>query len=308
MKKLIVLLLAFALVGAVSAQVTTAVSLSGSVTLINQDLESVFTDNGGVMTLKASDKDGKYGFSISDANVIPDGFNAIRDWNVWYKGAAGKVVFGNLRNADFRMTLPASAYAQFSGFDRITGYGVLYETPTVNNLTFGVNFPAPTAATKTVDVLKKADLAAKYSDKKFTWMVLVNLDLVTPKNVAFGGASYTGYKDLVLTGLAKGEFDAGNYGFAGGVAYTGIDKVTLNVEASYQTKAGLYDVWGQAAYAVSDAVSASVGGAYGYDGATFYDFYGTLGYDLGNGLSAEASLGYDSAFYAAAKLYYGVSF
>jgi hypothetical protein len=298
------------------------VSLSGHVTLIDQDAKSAFVRDGAgydVITVKASDKDGKYGFSLSDGDVIADGFSKIRDWNVWYTGAAGKVVLGNLRNSDFRMLLPYWNVAQFGAFDRITSYGVLYETPTVKNLTFGVNFPAPTAATNTIDVLKKADLAAKYSDKNFTWMVLANLDMVTPNNVVFGGASYTGYKDLVLTGLAKGEFDNANYSLAGGVQYTGIDKLTLNVEGSYQTKMGYYDVWGQAAYAVTDAISAKVGAYYGFfEGdptatpvildAVDYDFYGALGYDLGNGLSAEASLGYNSAFHAAAKLYYGVSF
>ncbi|HOV93326.1 MAG TPA: hypothetical protein PLT87_00410 [Spirochaetales bacterium] len=311
MKKLIVLLLAFALVGAVSAQVvTTAVSLSGEVTLIDQNAKSVFTDYGtgyDVLTIKASDKDGKYGFAISDGNVIADLGGTVRDWNVWYKGAAGKVVLGNLRNSDFRMTLPAWGYAQFGGFDRITGYGVLYETPTVKNLTFGVNFPVPTTATNTVDVLKKADLAAKYSDKNFTWMVLANLDMVTPKNVVFGGASFTGYKDLTLTGLFKGAFDDNNYGFAGGVQYTGIDKFTFNVEGSYQTSGSIYDVWGQVAYAVTDLISAKVGYVTG-NGTVSNDFYGAVGYDLGNGLSAEASVGYDTAVHAAAKLYYGVSF
>ncbi len=310
MKKLIVLLLAFALVGAVSAQVTTAVSLSGHVTLIDQDAKSVFARDGSgsdVLTLKASDADGKYGFAISDADVLTDGFNLVRDWNVWYKGTAGKAVFGKLRNSDFRMTLPYWNVAQFGGFDRITGYGLLYETPTVKNLTFGVNFPAPETATSTVDVLKNADVAAKYSDKNFTWMVLANLDMVTPNNVVFGGASFTGYKDLVLTGLFKGAFDANNYGFAGGVQYTGIDKFTFNVEGSYQTSGSVYDIWGQVAYAVTDALSAKVGYVNGNAGVT-NDFYGAIGYDLGNGLSAEASVGYDTAVHAAGTLYYGVSF
>ena len=307
MKKLIVLLLAFALVGAVSAQVTTAVSLSGHVTLIDQDAKSVFARDGSVLTLKASDADGKYGFAISDADVLTDGFNLVRDWNVWYKGTAGKAVFGKLRNSDFRMTLPYWNVAQFGGFDRITGYGLLYETPTVKNLTFGVNFPASETATSTVNVLKNADVAAKYSDKNFTWMVLANLDMVTPNNVVFGGASFTGYKDLVLTGLFKGAFDANNYGFAGGVQYTGIDKFTFNVEGSYQTSGSVYDIWGQVAYAVTDALSAKVGYVNGNAGVT-NDFYGAIGYDLGNGLSAEASVGYDTAVHAAGTLYYGVSF
>lgn len=317
MKKLIVLLLAFALVGAVSAQVTTTVSLSGEVTLIDQAAKSVFTDYGNgydVLTLKASDKDGKYGFAITDSNVLDGGFNSIRDWNVWYKGAAGKLVLGNLRNGDFRLTLPSWYTAQFGGTDRITGYGVLYETPSVKNVTFGVNLPIPTVATPTADVLRTADLGAKYSDKNLTWIALANLNFVKPNNIVNLGMSYTGFKDLTVVGLFQGQFDVPNYKFAGGLEYAGIDKVTLNAEGSYQTQGGFFDGWGQVSYAVTDLLSAKAGGYYGYfnndpdPNAIGYDVYAALGYDLGNGLSAEGLVGYNGAFHAAAKLYYGISF
>ncbi len=60
MKKLIVLLLAFAMVGAVSAQVTTAVALSGGITLVNDAGQSAFARDGSgydTITFKGSEKD-----------------------------------------------------------------------------------------------------------------------------------------------------------------------------------------------------------------------------------------------------------
>lgn len=307
MKKLIVLLLAFAMVGAVSAQVTTAISLSGAITVIDQDLNAVFADDGAgydLLTFKATDKDGKYGFSATHKYVL-DLTTGLRDWNVWAKGKFTKTILGNLRNADFRMTLPVWYTADFGGTDRITGYGLLIETLPVKNLTFGVNLPFPTAAVPVVDVLQKADVGAKYSDKNFTWVALANLDFVTPANVLNLGFKYTGMKDLTMVLLFKGLFNANDYKVAAGIEYTGLDKLTLDVEGSYQTSAKVYDAWVQAAYAISDVFTASVGGYYASYG---YDAYAKLGYDYGNSLSSEASIGYDGAFHAALTLYYAVSF
>jgi len=319
MKKLIVLLLAFALVGAVSAQVTTAVSLSGQVRLIDEALKSTFNDNGTV-TLQASDKDGKYGFSISDYNVIADGFDSVGDWNVWYNNSWGKMIFGNLSNGDFTLALPVGYTTQFENTEYVEGYGLLYETPTVKNLTFGVNLPVPTAGEKTVDMLRTSNVAAIYSDKNVTWVALADLDFVTPNNIVDFGLKYTGFPALTVVGLVEGQFDKANYLLAGGLAYKGIDKVTLNVEASYQTKGGYYDAWGQVAYAVTSAVTAKAGGYYGFfkgkstatppvADATKYDIYGSLAYSFGNGLSLSGLAGYNQkGFHGNANINYGVSF
>ena len=313
MKKLIVLLLALAMVGAVSAQVTTAISLNGEVTLVDQAGKGVFTrygDGWDTWTFKASDKDGKYGISLTDQNILDNSGFVVRDWNFWWKGQFTKVILGNLRNADFRMTVPYWAGATiFGGTDRITGYGVLIETLPKNGLTFGVNLPYDTTAANTVDVLKKADLGVKYDVKGFgTVVALLNADLVTPANVLNAGVKYTGMKNLTAVGIAKLQFDANTYKGALGFAYSGIDKLALNLEGAVTSTAGVlaYSVWGQGAYSLTDKMTATVGGSVANGGA--YDAYAKLGYDYGNGLSSEVGAGYNGALYAAAKIYYSVSF
>jgi len=338
MKKLIVLLLALAMVGAVSAQVTTSVALSGEVTLVDQAGNGVFTDYGNgydTLTLKGSEKDGKYGFSatfnnVLDAVVAPtvsvtvaalstptagtvagdlSVFGGLRDWNVWGKVLGGKLSVGSLRNATFRLTLPYWAGATvFGGTDRISGYGVLYESTAKNGLTFGVNLPYSTTSGAALNVLKKADVGLKYDIAKVgTFIALANLDLVTPANVVNAGFKYTGTKDLTATVLAQGKFDANTYKASAGFAYTGVKKLTANLEGAFTSTAGVtaYSVWAQGAYAVTDLVTATVGGSYASAG---YDAYGTLAYSLGNGFSVDATVGFNAALYAAANLYYSVSF
>jgi len=313
MKKLIVLLLTIAMVVAVSAQVTTAVSLSGEVVLVDEAGNSVFTDYGAgndTLTFKASDKDSKYGFSLTyaDINVLNV---APRDWNFWWKGQYAKVILGNLRNGDFRTTLPYWAGATiFGGTDRITAYGVLIENAApISGLTFGVNLPIGIAASKTLDVLQKADVGLKYKMEGIgTATVLVNADFVTPNTVLNAGFTYTGIKDLTGVAIFQGKFNAKTYKAALGLAYSGIDKLALNLEGAYTNIAGAsaFSVWGQGAYNLTDKVSATVGGSVANGGA--YDAYANLGYDFGNGLSSEVGGGYNGALYAAAKIYYSVSF
>jgi len=305
------LLLTIAMVGAVSAQVTTAVSLSGEVVLVDEAGNSVFTDYGAdTLTFKASDKDSKYGFSLTyaDINVLNV---APRDWNFWWKGQYAKVILGNLRNGDFRTTLPNLAGATiFGGTDRITAYGVLIENAApISGLTFGVNLPIGIAASKTLDVLQKADVGLKYKMEGIgTATVLVNADFVTPNTVLNAGFTYTGIKDLTGVAIFQGKFNAKTYKAALGLAYSGIDKLALNLEGAYTNTAGAsaFSVWGQGAYNLTDKVSATVGGSVANGGA--YDAYANLGYDFGNGLSSEVGGGYNGALYAAAKIYYSVSF
>jgi len=310
MKKLIVLLLTIAMVGAVSAQVTTSVAMSGEVVLVDEAGNSVFTDYGAGYAFKASDKDSNYGFSLTYAdikvlNVAP------RDWNFWWKGQYAKVILGNLRNGDFRTTLPYWAGATiFGGTDRITAYGVLVENAApISGLTFGVNLPIGTVASKTLDVLQSVDIGLKYKMEGIgTATVLLNSDFVTPNTVLNAGFTYTGIKDLTGVAIFQGKFNANTYKAALGLAYSGIDKLALNLEGAFTTTAGVsaFSVWGQGAYNLTDKVSATVGGSVANGGA--YDAYANLGYDFGNGLSSEVGGGYNGALYAAAKIYYSVSF
>ncbi len=313
MKKLIVLLLALAMVAGAYAQVTTSISLSGEVTLVDEAGKGVFTRYGNgydTWTFKASDKDGKYGISLTDQNILDDGGFVLRDWNFWWKGQFTKVILGKLRNADFRMTVPYWASATiFGGTDRISDYGVLIETLPKNGLTFGVNLPFGTTAANTVDVLQNADLGVKYDVKGLgTFVALFNADFVAPAgNVLNLGGKITSVKNLTAVGIARLAFDADTYKAALGFAYSGIDKLAANLEAAFTYTAGAiaYSVWGQGAYSLSDKMTATVGGSYADTG---YDVYANLGYDYGNGLSSEVGAGFNGALYAAAKLYYSVSF
>ena len=312
MKKLFVLLLAFAMVGAVSAQVTTSIGLYGEVTLVDEAGQGVFSPWGNgydTWTFKATDKDGKYGFAMTDQNILDGGGLVLRDWNVWGKMLGGNLSVGSLRDATFRLTLPYWAGATiFGGTDRITGQGVLFTTDAKNGLTLGVNLPYSLTAGNAVDVLKSTDVGVKYDAKGVgTAFALVNLDLVTPANVVNAGFKFTGMKALTATVIGQAKFDADTYKVGAGVGYTGVEKLTANVEGAFTSTAGVtaYSVWAQGAYAVTDLLTATVGGSYATAG---YDVYGAAAYDLGAGFSVEANVGFNSALYANAKLYYSVAF
>jgi hypothetical protein len=310
MKKLIVLLLAFAMVGAVSAQVTTAVALSGKVTLVDQAGNSLFDLAGAgadTFTLSAKDKTGKYGFSLTDGNVL-DGFGAFRDWNVWTTGKYTKVIVGSLRNGDFRLTQAYGGTSYLAATDRISGYGLLVETLPVNGLTFGVNLPIGTTAGKFVDVLQNADLGAKYSKDAITAFAMLNLDLVAPKGTILNaGAKYTGVKNLPITALFKGQFDANTYAVSVGTDFTGVEKLDLYVEADYQYTAGAngFTVFAEGDYAVTDALTAIVGGSFGDGNA--YDVYGEIDYACLPGTTSSATIGFNGAFYANLAFSYNIS-
>ena len=101
MKKLIVLLLAFAMVGAVSAQVTTAVSLSGSVYLWNKQSASAdastVSPNGAsydVLTIKGAGKDNKFGFELIDYDLLKTPAVVVDYWDIWYDTGMFKATLG----------------------------------------------------------------------------------------------------------------------------------------------------------------------------------------------------------------------
>ncbi len=323
MKKLIVLLLAFAMVGAVSAQVTTAITLEGNVTIVDQAGNSVFKPKGNgydLFTLSAKNKDGTYGFSITDQNIL-NGFaklyaslepsltadvEAIRDWNVWATGKFAKVIAGNLRNADFRLGQAYQGTDYLGATDRITGYGVLIETLPVNGLSFGVNLPIGTTSAKFVDVLQNADIGAKYAKDAITAFTMVNLDLVAPAaTIINAGVKYTGIKTLPITAIFKGQVNANDYRASVGTDFTGVDKLDLYVEADAKFGAAFgYTVFAEGDYAVTDKLTGIVGGKYGDAG---YDVYAEVDYACLPGMTGIGVVGYDGALYAALKLYYKVA-
>jgi len=309
MKKLIVLLLAFAMVGAVSAQVTTAITLKGNVTIVDQAGNSVFAPKGNgydLFVLSAKNKDGTLGFALTDQNVLDGSFDTLRDWNVWGTGKFAKVIAGNLRNADFRLGHAYQGTDYLGATDRITGYGLLVETLPVNGLSFGVNLPIGTTADTFVNVLQNADIGAKYAKDAITAIAMVNLDLVAPAaTIINAGVKYTGIKTLPITVLFKGQVNANDYRASVGTDFTGVDKLDLYVEADAKFGAAFgYSVFAEGDYAVTDKLTGIVGGKYGDAG---YDVYAEIDYACLPGFTGIGVVGFDGAFYAALKAYYEVS-
>ena len=318
MKKLIVLLLAFAMVGAVSAQVTTAIALSGGVTLINENGQSIFARDGSgsdTITFKGSEKDGKYGFSIGYKNVLndlnADTFGTLSSWNAWYLGKYAKVKVGQgLGNSTFRTALAKYSKLAFGRLDGISGYGIAAESTTLGDLVAGVYIPVPEVATDSVDMLTGADLGVKYT-LKGVGVAQAYVDLATGANKVGLGFTYTGVKNLTAAAITSLGFEAKNYRFGASVKYTGVEKLTAIVEASDSLIAGAnsFDVYGEGGYDVTDAIYASAWAKFKSTGNVF-----TLGafvdYNFANGLTLEANGGYDfaaSALNADLTLYYAVS-
>ena len=319
MKKLIVLLLAFAMVGAVSAQVTTAIALSGGVTLVNEAGQSIFARDGSgtdTITFKGSEKDGKYGFSIGYKNVLNDAntntFGTLSSWNAWYLGNYAKYKVGlGLGNSTFRTALYKYWKTSFGRLDGISGYGVSAESTKLGDLVVGAFIPVPEAATNSIEMFKGADLGAKYTLKGIG-VAQAYVDLATGANKVGLGFTYTGVKNLTAAAITSLGFEAKNYRFGASVKYTGVEKLTLALQGSDSLIAGAnaFNVYAEGGYDVTDAIFASAWAKFVSTGNVF-----TAGafvdYSFANGLTLEANGGYDFAAKAAnadLTLYYSVSF
>lgn len=337
MKKLFVLLLALAVVTGAFAQVTTAISLSGGVKLIDQDTVSAFEQDGNgydVLTFKATDKDGKYGFSMTDQNILGADINAadsginLRDWNVWYKVLDGKMkfTFGALRNADYRTILPVWEVNTFGGTDRINVQGMLVQFMLVDGLNFGFGLPVSTTPSDTVDyTLSGIDLGFAYTITdigKLTALVRLNesfdpdgtgpLVADTDATMINAGFSFTGMEGLTANLLGKFVTStnySGTY-FAVGADYAVTEALTASAEFGLSAVEGTttWDIWARGKYVITDMFYAYATAR--FDSADAYSFIVTPGIDMGNGFNIELDVGYDSAldFVYDVYFYYAVAF
>jgi hypothetical protein len=312
MKKLFVLLLAIVAVGAVSAQITTAISATGYFTLIDQDSNAVagrYAGNG--ITFKATDKDGKFGYSWSDSNIYDSAaLGPNSNWQAWGVTSYAKFIFGNQFNGDFRTTLVNATKGTYLWqLDRITGYGLTVESVSLGDLLIGLNLPIGETAAPTVDVLKKADIGARYAIKDVgTAYLLANLNLVSSSNIITFGFKLTAIENLTAVLLYKGTFaTASTHLYAIGAYYT-MDKLdlALEVDGKYATELDT-EVLVQASYQVTDDLSAAVDVLYDLGGT--YDAWVTVDYNLMSKVFAELTAGYaDTGIHYDLSLYYGVSF
>lgn len=339
MKKLFVLLLALSMVvGVAFAQVTTAISLSGGVKLIDQDTLSKFEQDGAgydTLTFKATSADGTYGFSMTDENILGSDIGStgsgidVRDWNVWYKlfGGKAKVTFGALRNGDYRTTLPNWEVDTFGGTDRINVQGVLFQAYPVDGLSLGLGLPVSTTAKDTVDyTLKGVDIGAAYTIAdigKATVLVRLNesfdpdgttgpLVADTDATMINAGFSFTGVEGLTANLLGK-YVTSTNYSgtyFAAGAEYAVTEALTAMAEFGLKSVEDTtnWDIWARGKYVLTEMF-------YGYatftiNDASDYTVIATPGVDFGNGFSAELDIGYDSLkdFVYDVYLYYSIAF
>lgn len=316
MKKLIVLLLALAMVGGAYAQVTTAVALSGGTTIIDQAGQSTFGMDGlwyDTLTFKGAEKDGKYGFSVTYPDILNLDTVGVGGWNVYYVGNYVKYTIGQgLSNGTFRASL---AKYWKTGFGRLDGiadkYGVSLQSTTLGDLVVGAFFPVLDVGGPFVNVLKGSDYGVKYTMKDIGF-AQAYVNLATGANKVGLGFTYNGMKDLTVAAIGQVGIDAKKYQVGASAKYTGVEKLTAMVQASDTVNAGAnsFDVYGEAGYDVMDNVFASAWAKFASTGSVF-SLGAFVDYGFANGLTLEGNGSYNLAtktLGADLTLYWGVSF
>jgi len=293
MKKLIVLLLAFAMVGAVSAQVTTAVSLSGSVYLRNNQTAAApsgkVSPNGSsydVLTLKGAGKDNKFGFEVIDYDLISAAAFNVDYWDVWYDLGYAKATMGALNGGSYVQYFSNGWLENYDPTDNIKT-GILFETSAlVQGLKVGAFIPSGTDA---YDNVQSAVVGASFAATGLTVRGQVNLGLVAPKNtIVNAGFQFTGVKGLNTYGWTEYGLDSESFGYGVGAEYKA---ATWRAGAEFE---GVNDDWGVIAslrYYVTPALFVQLRPE--YRSSTRMRVRGYVNYAFGNGFSVEGMLGYD---------------
>lgn len=299
MKKLIVLLLAFAMVGAVSAQVVAKVSLSGSVYL-EKDTSgtgtpvSSLSPNGNtydVLSFSGSDKDGKYGFYARDKNFIDGLALSVDRWYVWSKFAKAKVTLGSgMGGGNFVQYVNNGWIESVDPTDGFAGTGIEFDYNLSDALKVGAFLPLSGASTaNTVQAVK---VGAAYSAKSMTVVGQVNLDIVGTNNIINAGFDFTGVQNLDVYGFAEYQLDAAKAVFALGSQYK---TSTYRVGAEFEGSAAATFVWDavlNARYYVTKDLFVQVRPEYYSSARVRVRAYAN--YAFGNGLAGEVMGGYDT--------------
>lgn len=320
MKKILVALLALAVLGGAFAQ-TFTVGASGGITLIDQDGKASFNRDGSgsdLLTFKGADKDKKWAYSATINNfdsatffpavsAVPyTGSALLRNWEASYTGAYTKVILGKVRNGDFRQTLASGWLGNYGGAtDRTlnSAYGVIIETTTLGALTAGVGLPISETATDAVNgTFKKTILGAKYAGEGFKVIGLVEPDLNSGgTNIINVGGAYTGVAGLEVDALVKASLASSTTVAFGLGAYYTLDKLSAGVEVDGKSATTLnWEVVVNADYKVMDPLTANVRVTYDDSGAYLARAKAT--YDYGNNLTSSVEAGYSKAL----NLFYNV--
>lgn len=232
MKKLFVLLLAFAAVGAMIAEeaaapaVTTAVSVWGENGLYNNGTDNFLGGNNGI-DLDFDANSEKFGFS-TELEFVQDGTPTALGDTLYFNYAYGwyqpidmvKINFGYIWNSSYRLR---DSQSQYIGGGLCNDNGLLIELFPIEGLSVALNVPlaadksfatgAPGYTVKMADALKNPDIFAKYAmkdvgdfylsyamaDKNSKFGVAANLKMI-PNVTAQLGFYYAGIGAAATTG------------------------------------------------------------------------------------------------------------
>jgi hypothetical protein len=298
MKKLIVLLLALAMVGAVSAQVTTSVSLSGSVYLWNQQAATQalkFAPNGSgydVLTLAAQNKDGTAGLWVKDTNLFASPSFNVDCWAAWYKVGAVKTSLGSMNGGSYVQYLVNGWLGNYGPTDSMYGYGVLAEATVAPGATVAAYYPLPLNGASTITTaLETSSIGVSYNIPKTANIVgQVNLGLVANNTTANVGFDYTGMPGLDAYGWF--EFQQSGSKLTAGIGGQYVQP-TWRVGAEFEgiNSFAAYDVIASARYYVQPTLFVQVRPEYRSTGRI--RVRGMVDYLFGNGFVVEPMVGYD---------------
>jgi len=316
MKKLIVLLLAIAMVGAVSAQVTTSVTLSGSVYLWNKqsaaaDAAKISPNGSGydVLTIAAQGKDGNYGVWLKDTNLFASttyitGVNFVTStttsatqtflnidyWGAWYKVGGVKASLGALYGGSFVQYFNNGWLENYDPTDSMYGNGLLVETAApVSGFNAGVYLPLSGATL--VNTVEKASVGFNYAvGKAATVCGQVNLDLVTSATIANVGFDFTGVKGLDAYGWFEYQQAAAIVRGGIGAQYKA---ATWRAGAEFEGDNNFanWDAIANLRYYVMPTLFVQVRPEYRSTGRIRVRGY--VNYAFGNGFAIEPMVGYD---------------
>jgi len=312
MKKLIVLLLAFAMVGAVSAQVATKVSLSGSVYLENFSNTatapvSSLSPNGAtydVLTISGADKDGKYGFALQDRDLIKTANLNIDRWYAWGKVGKAKITLGgSMGGGDYVQYVNNGWIENYDPSDGFAGTGIQFDYSVSDALKVGAFLPLSGATA--VNTFEAAKIGAAYSVGKTNLYGQVNLDIANDNNLVNVGFDFTGVANLDVYGFGEYQIDAATTVFAlGGQYKTATYRVGAEIEGTADSSNFAWDVVANLRYYVTKDLFVQVRPDYqvyqalstkvNYPDGRFR-VRGYVNYALGSGLAVEGMVGYDTA-------------
>lgn len=254
MKKILAVLLAFALVGGAFAQVTTSVALDGVWTLVNQDLKAAgpYAGNTGAtgLSLAAADEKATKGVDVSFGGMATTGNVTFSSFDAWLKlNDMVTIKFGNFGNYDFETT---GYYKTDIGY--FSQKNQLEAQISVAGASIYLDVPIGTAAGLLVDALETSEIFASYKiDQVGTVKAWAQLGLVTGGSNTFGGAFSLAAVDklvFVVTGQYGSALTVGAW-----TQFTGVDNLRLRAE--FYMSGSAFRVYGGVKYTLDPAMYVS---------------------------------------------------